>query len=121
METAIKTGEEEAQKIAMPTKWTLENALPIIRAIYPIARGCHFSLALRGSVLLLGESDDDLDLCFLSEDDPEFCSPARLLEEIARSMPEDIDRYSDLSGGARYPHTIIRLRDGRCIDAQFWI
>jgi hypothetical protein len=105
----------------MPTKWTLDSALPIIRAIYPIARGCHFSIALRGSVLLLGESDDDLDLCFLSEDDPEFCSPARLLEEIAKGMPDHIARYSNLAGGDKYPHAIIRLRDGRNIDAQFWI
>ena len=105
----------------MSTKWTRDNALPIIRAIDQIARRCNFSLALRGGVLLDGESQRDLDLCLLSEDDREFCSAEMVLEEIARGMPEQVERYNDPSGGDKYLHTIIRLRDGRRIDAHFWI
>ena len=105
----------------MPTKWTLEDALLIIRAIDPIARRCNFSLALRGGVLLNGESQRFLELCFLSEDDREFCSAEMVLEEIAKAMPEQVERYNDPSGGDNYPHTVIRLRDGRHIDAHFWI
>ena len=44
-----------------------------------------------------------------------------VLEEIAKAMPEQVERYNDPSGGDKYPHTIIRLRDGRHIDAHFWI
>lgn len=101
----------------MPAKWTLDNALPIILAIDPIARRCNFSLALRGGVLLRGESERDLDLCFLSEEGPEFCSPARLLDDIAKGMPEQVERCNAPAGGDKYPHSIIRLRDGRHIDA----
>jgi hypothetical protein len=105
----------------MPTKWTFEDALPIIQAIDPIARRCNFYVALRGGVLLRGRSDSDLDLCFLSIEDAEPCSPEMVLEEIARGMPKQVERYNPPSGGAKYPYTIIRLRDGRNIDAHFWI
>jgi hypothetical protein len=104
----------------MPARWNLENALPIVRAMDPIARSCNFSLALRGGVLLRGESDVDLDLCFLSEDDPEVCSVQRLLQEIAQGMREQIDHYDPPAGG-NYPYTLIWLRDGRHIDAHFWL
>jgi hypothetical protein len=100
-------------------KWTLENALPIIRAIDPIARRCNFSLALRGSVLVQGESDSDLDLCFLCEE-PGFCSVARLKEEIAKEMPDLIHHYG-AEGEGGHPFVVIWLRDGRHIDAQFWL
>lgn len=105
----------------MPAKWTLDNALPIILAIDSIARRCNFSLALRGGVLLNGESDSDLDLCFLSEEDREFCSAEMVLEEIARGLPQYIHGYNAPSGGDKYPCTLIFLRDGRHIDAHFWI
>lgn len=104
----------------MPPKWNLENARPIIQAMDPIARRCNFSVALRGSVLFQGESDKDLDLCFLSEDDPEVCSVPRLLQEIARDMPQQIDHYGALNEGP-HPFAVIWLRDGRHIDAHFWI
>jgi hypothetical protein len=103
----------------MPARGNLENALPIVRTMEPIARSCNFSLALRGGVLLRGESDVDLDLCFLSEDNPEVCSVQRFLQELARGMPKQIDYYGPPAGG-RYPFTLIWLRDGRRIDAHFW-
>jgi hypothetical protein len=86
----------------------------------PIARRCNFSLALRGGVLLRGESDKDLDLCFLSEDVPEVCSVERLLQETEEEMPEQVDHCNPPSGGS-YPHTLIWLRDGRHIEAHFWL
>jgi hypothetical protein len=106
----------------MATRWTLENALPIVRAMASIARRCNFSLALRGSVLTKGESDSDLDLCFLCEEpeDPAFCSVERVLREITQEMPHDIHHYGSLHGGTR-PYTVIWLRDGRHIDAHFWL
>jgi hypothetical protein len=45
--------------------WTLDNALPLIRRISPIARRHGFALALYGSVLDKGESEKDLDLFFI--------------------------------------------------------
>lgn len=119
-----ETPNGEAPKLrggVMPIMWTLDNTLPIIRAIDPIARRCNFLLALRGGVLLNGESQSDLDLCFLSEERPELCSPEMVLEEIARGMPKLIHGYNAVSGGDKYPCTLIFLRDGRHIDAHFWI
>jgi hypothetical protein len=105
----------------MRPKWTFEDALPIIRAIDPIARRCNFSLALRGGVLLRGESDRDLDLCFLSEGDLEFCLPEMVLEEIAKVLSDQIDHYGELYFEGTHPYAVIWLRDGRHIDAHFWI
>ena len=102
--------------------WNLETALPIIRAIDPIARRCNFSLALRGSVLIRGESDSDLDLCFLCEETQKhaFCSVERFLREIEREMHEQVHHCSGLYEGT-HPFTEIWLRDGRHIDAHFWL
>jgi|SRR5580700_4379235 hypothetical protein len=105
----------------MAARWNLDDAFAIIRAMAPIVRRCNFSLALRGSVLLRGESDKDLDLCFLSDDIPQVCSPQRLLQEIAQGMREQIDHCDPPTGGSSYPRTFIWLRDGRHIDAQFWL
>jgi hypothetical protein len=106
----------------MPPTWTLDNARPIVRAIDAVAKRCNFSLALRGSVLTRGESDSDLDLCFLCEEpeDPAFCSVERLLREITQELSEQVDRCNPSSGGTN-PHTLIFLRDGRRIDAHFWL
>jgi hypothetical protein len=95
---------------------------PIIRTIEPIAKRCNFSLALRGSVLTQGESDSDLDLCFLCEEPegPAFCSVERLLREIAEEMREQVNRWNPPSGGTN-PHTLIWLHDGRHIEARFWL
>lgn len=106
----------------MPERWSLENALPIIRAMDPIARRCNFSLALRGGVLTRGESDSDLDLCFLCEEteDPAFCSIERLLREISQEMHEQVHHYGALYHSTN-PYTVIWLHDGRHIDAHFWL
>ena len=47
------------------TYWTLEDALPLIRAIQPITRTYHFHLCLGGGVLNKGRSNKDRDLYFL--------------------------------------------------------
>ena len=103
--------------------WNLETALPIIRAIEPIAKRCNFSVALRGSVLTQGESDKDLDLCFLCErgkKDRKLCSIDQLLQEIQKEMPAQVDRYGGIVD-LTHPTVPIWLRDGRHIDAHFWI
>lgn len=51
--------------LAMPTKWTLEDALVLIRALQPQCRQFSFHLALGGGVLNNGFSEKDLDLYFL--------------------------------------------------------
>ena len=56
----------------MPTKWPSDEALPVIRTIDRMANRCNFYVALRGGVLLRGESDTDLDLFVLSKEGPEF-------------------------------------------------
>ena len=45
--------------------WTLDDALPLVRKIAPIAKRNGFSVALYGSVLEEGKSENDLDLFFL--------------------------------------------------------
>jgi hypothetical protein len=89
----------------VPAKWTLENALPIVRAMDPIVRRCNFSLAFRGSVLIQGESDNDLDLCFLHERSPRrdagtsgACRGAFSCRTIPRRIPAHQHRNSCRSG-----------------------
>jgi len=107
----------------MASTWNLENALTIIRAMDPIARRCNFSLALRGSVLTRGESDSDLDLCFLCEETetPAFCSVERLLGDIAKELHRQVHQCSEVYGGCAHPFAVIWLHDGRHIDAHFWL
>jgi hypothetical protein len=106
----------------MRATWNLETALPIIRAIDPIATRCNFSLALRGSVLIRGESDSDLDLCFLCEEteNSNLCSVERVLQEIMSELHDLVDHRSTVYGGS-HPHAVIWLRDRRHIDAHFWL
>lgn len=96
--------------------WTLNGALPLIRAISSIAQRHGFSVALYGSVLDRGESKKDLDLFFI-EQDPQICNIQGCLEEI-RGLPE-IHHYTshDLPNGTI---AVIWLQDRtRYIDAQF--
>jgi hypothetical protein len=96
--------------------WTLNGALPLIRAISSIAERHGFSVALYGSVLNRGKSKKDLDLFFL-EQDTQIFNIHGCLEEIRR-LPE-IHRYTrhDLPNGTI---AVIWLQDGtRRIDAQF--
>jgi hypothetical protein len=100
----------------VPAKWTLENALPIVRAMNPIVRRCNFSLAFRGSVLIEGESDNDLDLCFLHEHPS--CSSERVWHELAHAMPEL--RFGSLHKSETSRECgVIWLSDDRHIEVQF--
>jgi hypothetical protein len=88
-----------------------------------IAERCDFSLALRGSVLTKGESDKDLDLCFLREktENHVSCSIEGLLEAIKNELHDLVDHYGAVHRGIHHPHAVIWLRDGNHIDAQFWL
>lgn len=55
----------DTNSLAVPTKWTLEDALALIRALQPMCRKFNFHLALGGGVLNNGFSEKDLDLYFL--------------------------------------------------------
>jgi len=99
-----------------PTMWTLDIAIPLVRKIAPIAQKYGFSVALYGSVLDAGQSDKDLDLFFV-EQETAICDVAGCLDEIG-TLPEvrTTGNAFQCGGGAC---AVIRLRDGRVIDAQF--
>jgi hypothetical protein len=78
--------------------WTLDNALPLVRNISPVARRHGFSVALYGSVLDQGESKKDLDLFFI-EQEPDISDVQGCLDEIAR-LPE-VEHCGDPSLQAR--------------------
>jgi hypothetical protein len=97
--------------------WTLDEALPLIRKISPIAREHGFSVALYGSVLDRGRSERDLDLFFI-EQDPDICDVQGCLDEISK-LPEvhHCGQALQCVGGALCP---IWLQDRKHhIDAQF--
>lgn len=96
--------------------WKLEPALYLIRQLAPIALDHGFSVALYGSVLLSGESKNDLDLFFVLQD-PRICDVDGCLQKI-RLLPEvnRIGAAHDLFGG---PVVAIWLTSGDHIDAQF--
>jgi hypothetical protein len=97
--------------------WTLENAFPLIRKISPIARRHGFSVALYGSVLDRGESENDLDLFFI-EQEPDICDAQGCIEEIAK-LPE-ISHASELITGTGGHICVIWLSgSNEHIDAQF--
>jgi hypothetical protein len=96
--------------------WTLEQALPIIRKIAKVAKKCGLDMALRGSVLLRGESRNDLDLLLIVED-PEILNVERCLREM-RHLPEVREiGYLHPVGGGR--NATVWLRDGKRIEARF--
>ena len=91
--------------------WTLNDALPLIRRIEPIAKRHGFSVALYGSVLYRGESEKDLDLFFV-EQETDICDVGRCLGEISTlSEIRHISRHDNVC--------VIRLKDKRRMDVQF--
>ena len=94
--------------------WTMENALPVVRDIANIGKDHGFSVALYGSVLVAGESDNDLDLYFIAEEDRTFAVHARVcLTAIAKEFGINCPQLRD-NRTAR-----IELGCGKRIDAQF--
>lgn len=55
----------------MTLKWTLDEALSLIRLLQPETRKFGYHLCLGGGVLNVGFSEKDLDLYFLPMDNPE--------------------------------------------------
>jgi hypothetical protein len=98
-------------------QWTLDDALPLIRKIMPIAHQNGLDVALRGGVLRNGYSEKDLDLFFTFETEKTAIAHIQnCLNEIAK-LPE-IRVCGKVEGGSR-PYCVIWLKDGRYIDAQF--
>ena len=95
--------------------WTLESALPVIRRIAEIAEAHGFALALYGSVLIKGQSDNDLDLYFLSEEVGAGIAHVRTcVDAIETTLPNvTCFRVTDDS-------TRIQFSDGKRIDGQFF-
>ena len=102
----------------MPPHWSIEEALPIIRTLAPIVHKCGLDVALRGSVLLKGESDSDLDLIFIVEE-PDILDVEGCLNDI-RMLPEvrAIGPLHPVGAGER--NATIWLRGGRHIEARFF-
>jgi hypothetical protein len=100
----------------MAAMWKFDEALPLLRQIVPIAERNGFSVALYGSVLAIGESSNDLDLFFIEQSEGagrvHIC-----LDEIAR-LPE-VRTAGTAMQGVGGAFSIIRLHDGRIVDAQF--
>lgn len=65
--------------------WTLDNALPLIQRISPIAQRHGFSVALYGSVLDKGESEKDLDFFFIGREH-DVCDLQGCTDEIAKLL-----------------------------------
>jgi hypothetical protein len=85
--------------------WTLEGALPVIRRIVAIAKEHGFTVALYGSVLMKGESENDLDLYFIAAEEKTSAVHAQssvdAVEKTLETHPESPPREgcSNQSGG----------------------
>jgi hypothetical protein len=94
--------------------WTLEGALPVIRRIVAIAKEHGFTVALYGSVLMKGESENDLDLYFIAAEE----------KTSAVHAQSSVDAVEKTLGEAKCVQltpncTRIQLKDGKRIDTQF--
>jgi hypothetical protein len=95
-------------------KWTIENALPVVRSIAVIGREHGFSVALYGSVLVTGESSKDLDLFFIAAENRTSTVHAQAcLKAIAQEFGINCPRLTPICTSR------IELGEGKRIDAQF--
>lgn len=87
--------------LVVPTNWTLEGALDMIRALQPQTRQFHYHLCLGGGVLNNGQSEKDLDLYFLplnyNSGKPDIPGLMKWLETVWGS--------SEVIGGGEYPES----------------
>ena len=72
---------KDLDQLTLPTKWTLDEALELVRALQPEIRKFGFHLCLGGGVLNNGHSDKDLDLYFLPMG-PNTSNPTELVEML---------------------------------------
>jgi hypothetical protein len=94
--------------------WTLEGALPVIRRIAAIAKEHGFTVALYGSVLMKGESENDLDLYFIAAEEKTSAVHAQsCVHAIEKTLGES--KCLQLTPNC----TRIQLKDGKRIDTQF--
>jgi hypothetical protein len=94
--------------------WTIEDALPVVRAIAIIGRKHGFSVALYGSLLVTGETSGDLDLFFVVGEERTCAVHAQTcLKEIAERFGIDSPRLTSFCTSQ------IKLGERKCIDAQF--
>lgn len=99
--------------------WTLQEALPVIRALMPVCRRLGYQLSLTGSVLWEGQSAKDLDLQLVSiEASFSLPAPAQIIATIAREMSAEVVGWceeSALREGVRAGQILL---SGRVIDLQ---
>ena len=81
-----------------PPYWKLEEALTLIRGLQPEVRKLGYRVCLGGEVLNKGESKNDLDLYFISRDNPrQKVYPDRLVRWLSKlwGSRTDIDSPAD--------------------------
>jgi hypothetical protein len=83
-------------------RWTLEDALPLIRALQPDTKRYGYHLCLGGGVLNKGHSDKDLDLYFLPLG-PNNADPDGLLAYITSLWGEGEPLSSRRAKDPSYP------------------
>lgn len=84
--------------LSVPTRWTLEDALGLIRPLQEAARSYGYHLCLGGGVLNRGYSEKDLDLYFLPLGEPKVM-PTQLVKWLDTMWGEGEDigeNYEDI-------------------------
>lgn len=92
--------------LVVSATWTLEQALPLVRALQPQTRQFGFHLCLGGGVLNAGASDKDLDLYFLTLDNQQ--QPAdvdKLVAWLEGVFGKSDNLFGDYKGDPTSPYT----------------
>ena len=89
---------ENLNTLSVPTQWTLEMALVVIRALQQETRQFHYHLCLGGGVMNNGRSEKDLDLYFLplGDGEPDLAGIQRWLDEMW-GKGEDLGEYNNVA------------------------
>ena len=69
--------------LAVPTRWTLEDALTVIRPLQAGAKQFHYHLCLGGGVLNKGWSEKDLDLYFMPLNNKHLAAADELIKWLS--------------------------------------
>lgn len=95
------------ESLAVPTRWTLEDALTVIRPLQAEIKKFHYHLCLGGGVLNKGYSEKDLDLYFMPLDRKK--KPVDALIQWLEGMWGP----SEQIGGDHYPEDIATFAQKR--------
>ncbi len=89
--------------------WTLDEALKFIRHIQPIARQNNIHLALAGSIVNSGKSDNDLDIICMGMHNPNIgLTQYNKFFEYLRTLGKFYGKFTDGYLAKNYPPSITR-------------